>query len=67
MATHSSYPCLENPMEKPGRLQSMGSQRVGHDCVTSLCHFLRAESGWRRCVLAFQVTTIAQFTHLWSG
>ena len=22
--------CLENPME-PGRLQSMGSQRVGHD------------------------------------
>ena len=26
------YSCLENPMaEKPGRLQSMGSQRVGHD------------------------------------
>ena len=23
-------------MEEPGRLQSMGSQRVGHDCVTSL-------------------------------
>ena len=22
--------------EKPGRLQSMGSQRVGHDCATSL-------------------------------
>ena len=26
------YSCLENPMEEePGRLQSMGSQRVGHD------------------------------------
>jgi len=23
-------------MEEPGRLQSMGSQRVGHDWVTSL-------------------------------
>ena len=28
------YSCLENPMvtEEPGGLQSMGSQRVGHDC-----------------------------------
>ena len=27
------YSCLENPVdrEEPGRLQSMGSQRVGHD------------------------------------
>ena len=26
------YSCLENPMDgKPGRLQSAGSQRVGHD------------------------------------
>ena len=26
------YFCLENPrMEEPGRLQSLGSQRVGHD------------------------------------
>ena len=26
------YSCLENPMdEKPGGLQSTGSQRVGHD------------------------------------
>ena len=32
------YSCLENSWtEKPGRLQSMGSQRVGHDWVTSLC------------------------------
>ena len=26
------YSCLENPTDRgPGRLQSMGSQRVGHD------------------------------------
>ena len=32
MATHSSTPAWRIPrMEEPGRLQSMGSQRVGHD------------------------------------
>ena len=33
------YSCLENPMDGGAscRLLSMGSQRVGHDCVTSLC------------------------------
>ena len=32
MATHSSIPAWKTPwMEKPGRLQFMGSQRVGHD------------------------------------
>ena len=25
------YSCLKNSTEEPGRLQSMGSQRVGHD------------------------------------
>jgi len=31
------HSCLENPMdEKPGGLQSTGSQRVGHDWETSL-------------------------------
>ena len=31
------YSCLENPWrEEPGRLQSTGSQRVGHDWATSL-------------------------------
>ena len=31
MATHSSILAWKNPWtEKPGRLQSMGSQRVGH-------------------------------------
>ena len=32
MATHSSILAWKIPwIEKPGRLQSMGSQRVGHD------------------------------------
>ena len=32
MATHSSILAWEIPwVEEPGRLQSMGSQRVGHD------------------------------------
>ena len=37
--THSSILAWKIPwMEEPGRLQSMGSQRVGHDWVTSLSH-----------------------------
>ena len=37
MATHSSTLAWRIPWkEEPGRLQSMGSQRVGHDWVTSL-------------------------------
>ena len=37
MATHSSILICEIPWtEEPGRLQSMGSQRVGHDLVFSL-------------------------------
>ena len=37
MAPHSSTLAWKIPwMEDPGRLQSMGSQRVGHDRATSL-------------------------------
>ena len=37
MATHSSTLAWKIPWtEEPGRLQSMGSQRAGHDWVTSL-------------------------------
>ena len=37
MVTHSSILIWKTPwMEEPGRLQSMGSQRVGHDWATSL-------------------------------
>ena len=35
MTTHFSIPAWEIPWTgKPGRLQSMGSQRAGHDLVT---------------------------------
>ena len=41
MAPHSSTLAWKIPwMEEPRRLQSMGSQRVGHDWVTSLSFFL---------------------------
>ena len=40
MAPHSNTPAWKIPwMEEPGRLQSMGSLRVGHDCATSLSLF----------------------------
>ena len=41
MATHSSFLAWKIPWtEEPGRLQFMGSQRVGHDWATSLTHSL---------------------------
>ena len=41
MATHSSTLAWRMPwMEEPGRLPSMGSQRVGYNWVTSLSLFL---------------------------
>ena len=44
MATHSSTPAWKIPwMEEPGRLQSMGSRRVGHNWL-SLFIFMH----WRR-------------------
>ena len=44
MAAHSSILAWKIPWTKePGRLQSMGSQRVGHDWATSLLHF----TSWR--------------------
>ena len=40
LATHSSTLAWKIPwMQEPGRLQSMGSQRVGHDWATSLSLF----------------------------
>ena len=47
MATHSSTLAWKIPrVEEPGRLQSMGSLRVGHDLVTSLSLFTFMD--WRR-------------------
>ena len=46
MATHSSVLAWKIPwMEESGRLQSMGSQRVGHNWATSL------DQCWDRCSL----------------
>ena len=40
MVTHSSILTWRIPWtEEPGRLQSMGSQRVGHDGVTNYLYF----------------------------
>ena len=47
IAPHSSTLAWKIPwMEEPGRLQSMGSLRVGHDCATSLLLFTFMH--WRR-------------------
>ena len=47
MAPHSSTVARKIPwMEEPGRLQSMGSLRVGHDWATSLSLFTFMH--WRR-------------------
>ena len=47
MATHFSTPAWKIPwMEEAGRLQSIGSLRVGHDSVTSLSLFTFMH--WRR-------------------
>ena len=47
MATHSSTLAWKIPWtEEPGRLQSMGSRRVGHDWATSLSLFTVMH--WRR-------------------
>ena len=47
VAPHSSTLAWQIPwMEEPGRLQSMGSQRVGHDRATSLSLFTFMH--WRR-------------------
>ena len=47
MATHSSIPAWEIPRtEDPGGLQSMGSQRVGHDLVTEK---KKTKTGYTMC------------------
>ena len=47
MATHSSILARRIPWtEEPGRLQSMGSQRVGHDGSDVACmHVIKANTG----------------------
>ena len=46
MATHSSILACKIPWtEKPGRLQSMGSQRVGHNWATEHTHIIKGKWG----------------------
>ena len=54
MVTHSSILAWRIPwMEKPGRLQSTGSQRVGHNWATSLSLFYKLEGILRPCSVSF--------------
>ena len=58
MAPHSSTLAWKIPWtEEPGRLQSMGSRRVGHDWVTSLSLFalLEKEMATHSSVLAWRI------------
>ena len=57
MATHSSTPAWKIPwIEEPGRLQSMGSLRVGHNWETSLSfHALEKEMATHSSVLAWRI------------
>ena len=62
MAPHSSTPAWKIPwMEEPGRLQSMGSLRVGHNWATSFSlftfhfHALEKEMATHSDVLAWRI------------
>ena len=67
MAPHSSTVAWKIPcMEEPGRLQSMGSRRVGHDWATSLSlftfhfHALEKEMATHSSVLAWRIPGTAE-------
>ena len=48
MATHSSILAWNIPQtEEPGRLQSVGSQRAGHDSVTNTFTFWKEKDQMR--------------------
>ena len=61
MATHSSTLAWKIPwMEEPGGLQSMGSQRVGHDWATSLSFHFHPE---KSLLISLQVSG-KQYIHI---
>ena len=65
MATHSSTLDWKVPwMEEPGRLQSMGSWRVGHDWATSPSLFTFMH--WRRKWQSTPVFLLGEFQGLGS-
>ena len=81
MAPHSSTPAWKIPwMEEPGRLQSMGSLRVGHDWATFTFpfHVLEEEMATHSSVLAWRIPGMGEpgglpslgshrFGHDWSN
>ena len=63
MATHSSTIAWRIPWtEQPGRLQSMGSQKVRHDCptFTFTFHFLMSMSEVSLSLLCFKRNSATQ-------
>ena len=50
------YSCLENPWTvETGRLQSMGSQRVGHNRATSLSFLLNIHLSYKKAITLFGI------------
>ena len=69
MATHSSILAWRIPWtEKPGGLESMGSQRVGHDWATNIhtCLFLFTKFKWIFLTCAILLFH-SQLTRQWLG
>ena len=70
MAPHSSTLAWKIPwMEEPGRLQSMGSLRVGHDDFAFTFHFhaMEKEMATHSSVLAWRIPGTGEpgGCHLW--
>ena len=71
MATHSSILAWRIPWtEEPGRLQSMGSQRVGHERLTPLLPvklrmWKRAEHSWRSVSICARLVHKIPVWELW--
>ena len=67
MATHSRTVAWKIPWtEEPGRLQSIGSQRVGHEWVTSLSYSQRGLPRWRYWKRNCLPVQEMQETQVWS-
>ena len=59
METHSSILAWRIPWtEEPGRLQSMGLQRVGHDCAANThTNLTRAKFTFQKCAIQSGTST----------
>ena len=60
------YSCLENPMyEESGGLQSMGSQRVGHDWVTNTFEFTTHKTSKAVTSLSNKIRNVSETVYHW--